>query len=304
MSWHPTNQELDHIVAVLRRRTRKAWAVVHHLGGRSEGAFLVVAGEAKAVLKVSPDPGWRTRIASAAPSLRRARKAGWPTPRWFAWGSTANRHFLLQDFVDGDCLERRLFEGAHVEAVIALNDAQKGLAPGQFTQRGDGGERGGGDFTTRSRALLFEPGHRARSGLRLFSRRAATALSELEARVAGMDRVPTRRNDLVHGDFYQGQLLAVAKDPRKIAVVDVESLGRGCRSYDLATFIMAAGWFEAEAAALDRIARRGVAIAGRDAFRLYLAANIVFYAWGGMSGWPAGSVEPFMESRLDLLDSI
>ena len=65
---------------------------------------------------------------------------------------------------------------------------------------------------------------------------------------------------------------------------------------------MAAGWFEAETAAVDRVARRGARIAGLDAFRLHLAANIVLYAWGGVANWPAGSVEPFMESRLPLLD--
>jgi aminoglycoside phosphotransferase (APT) family kinase protein len=96
--------------------------------------------------------------------------------------------------------------------------------------------------------------------------------------VAGMEDVATRRDDLVHGDFYQGQLLA--RGGEVVAVIGVDSLGRGCRSYYLATVVMAAGWFEAEIAAVDRVARRGAQIAGRDAFRLHLAANIVFYAWG------------------------
>jgi aminoglycoside phosphotransferase (APT) family kinase protein len=300
VSWHPTTQELDGVLAVLKRRTRKDWAVLEHLGGRSEGAFLVAAGRKRAVLKISPDPAWRARLAAAAPTLDRARAAGWPAPRWLGWGSSGDRHFLLQDFVDGDCLENRPFEEAHVEAVIALNESQNGLAPSQAARPSDTGSHGGGDFSARARALLFEPSHPARAELRRHSARAAAALAELEARLAGMEDVATRRDDLVHGDFYQGQLLA--RGGEVVAVIDVESLGRGCRSYDLATFVIAAGWFEAETAAVDRVARRGAQIAGRDAFRLHLAANIVFYAWGGMANWPAGSVEPFIESRLPLLD--
>ena len=97
MSWHPSTQELDGVLAVLRRRTREDWAVLQHLGGRSEGAFLVGAGSIRAVLKISPDPAWRARLAAAAPTLDRARAAGWPTPRWLDWGSSGDRHFLLQD---------------------------------------------------------------------------------------------------------------------------------------------------------------------------------------------------------------
>ena len=173
MSWHPTTQELDGVLAVLRRRTRKDWAVVDHLGGRSEGAFLVAAGRTRAVLKISPDPAWRVRLAAAAPTLDRARAAGWPAPRWLGWGSSGDRHFLLQDFVDGDCLENRPFEEAHVEAVIALNESQKGLAPSQAARPSDTGSRGGGEFSARSRALLFEPSHPARAELRRHSARAA-----------------------------------------------------------------------------------------------------------------------------------
>ncbi len=152
--------------------------------------------------------------------------------------------------MDGECLEKRPFEEAHVEAVIALNESQKGLAPSQAARPNDTGSRGGGDFSARARALLFEPGHPARAELRRHSARAAAALAELEARVAGMEDVATRRDDLVHGDFYQGQLLA--RGGEVVAVIDVESLGRGCRGYDLATFVMATGWFEAETAAVDR----------------------------------------------------
>ena len=98
-------------------------------GGHQSGAYLVRTPDGReSVLKWSSNKSWRLQVERAAPVIKQARGAGWPTPRWLAWGATPSGYpYQIQELAFGNpakVLDRRL-----AQAALKVIHSQSGMCP-------------------------------------------------------------------------------------------------------------------------------------------------------------------------------
>lgn len=187
-------------------------------GGIQGGAWRIHWGSEVAVLK------WQDAKSAVLwnPDARRIveyiRLAGYPTPAWLGSGRTPEGHrFTIQSFVQGQGLTRLDRQAAAV--IVELVDMQRTLSPQTDL-----------DWAQYVTGRVFSPSpvHRLPS---LAGGEVADVLDAV-LELAGPytdDQLPNR--EMVHSDLSISNILM--NDGRLAAVVDMDSVGRGCAVYDL-----------------------------------------------------------------------
>lgn len=211
------------ILREINRVHRLRYRLVEPLrGGVQSGAWLLVGDNGHpAVLKWSPDRSWSGQTARARNSVRRARRAGYPTPRWLAVGvSSEGFGYQVQQFVIGSVRQR--MSVAVARRLVTVLELQDGLDP----DPGRSWSRYLHDWYrsewTRTILRVEEVGE---GGTELVS-----VCEEILAFHAYPD-LPHR--DLVHGDFRLSNILFTGDD--LVGVIDIEAIGSGSRVFDYAT---------------------------------------------------------------------
>jgi hypothetical protein len=248
--------------------------------GSSEGAVgLRDAAGAGFVLKWKPGAADLGRLPAELPVLDRLRAAGYPIPRYVAWGvlaAPAGRYTVQERLPGANAFGLR---GAALEDALALNDLQAGAGGALLA-----GARGGSappyePWRAWLPRLTLEGGdalglhfcHLA--ALRAHSPRTAALLARLQAHVAAhAPRLAARpARDAVHFDFGGHNILVAGG--RVTGVVDWEPYP-GDRVFDLATLLFYQGYTAGAAATRARVWGRALALADAATVGLYLCHMI------------------------------
>jgi Phosphotransferase enzyme family len=159
--------------------------------------------------QVSRRPEWAVQVARAAPIIRQARAAGWPTPAWLAVGTTSQGWpYEVQEWVDGSAMDHLGVEQA--EMILGLLDTQAGIAP-----------RGPQNWSAYNYEVVFDD----RAGIAGQLRASSVEGAEIVASFGGLcDRYRScelRVADLVHGDLSTENILVRAG--QVVGVIDAEA---------------------------------------------------------------------------------
>jgi len=255
-------------------RRGTAWRLVRKLdGGYQGGAYLL---EPAAVLKwITPDVNWSAELmALRAELIDRAIGVGWPTPRWLAHGVLADRSpYVVTDLAVG---AHRRYDDAVVDALLAAVDLQCDLAAGLEFER---------DWSSYMRGVTFGgvPWLTQREDLLRFSPAAAELVHVIDRRCAGLEQLDLSATDLVHGDLVADNAL-FDDEGRLVALIDAQQVGRGSRAIDIAGMVRHTA--DGDPALNERLHEAGVAVAGPDAFTIFLAASILGVLSFGTWNWP------------------
>jgi hypothetical protein len=265
------------VLAPVLRQINAAHGTAFVLGARfprgGHGAVrLCDAAGAGFVLKWQPgatDPG---ALPAEVPLLDRLRAAGYPVPRYVAWGvlaAPAGRYTVQEQLPGASAWGLR---GAALEAALALNDLQAGagaalegfaraagLPPYEpWRERLPRLARAGGDDFCRLDAM------------RSHSPRTAALLARLQAYIAAhAPRLAARpAEDVVHFDFAGPNILVAGG--RVTGVVDWGPLP-GDRAFDLASLLFYDGYYADVAATRARVWARALELVDATTFGVYLA---------------------------------
>jgi len=271
----------DALLHLLNRDHRMAWTLVGRLrNSRQTGAWEVEDRGQRAALKVLHRRCSSAYLDDTAALIAAARSKGWPTPVWYAWGlDHEGQPYTLTEFVEGVHPER--LDGAVLDRLLDVIERQRGIAGRSRVDRADARQSVFGDGS-RWRSALDRPLPAARS--------AGEAIAHLAGPFQDVD-LPT--SDLVHTDF--GMHNVLFRDGTAVAVVDVDGIGRGCATIDLATLLFVANWDGAEERVLDRLVAHAVARDGVPALAVCLASSLFDWAIFATNGWEPDEVVAFLE---------
>jgi aminoglycoside phosphotransferase (APT) family kinase protein len=252
-----TRRVLEHV--------NDAHAVTYHLvrklaGGARSGAYEVRdATGGRAVLKWSTDVTWTQQVLRAAPVVDRMRGAGWPTPRWLAFGVTPDGYpYQLQEYVLGQPLHR--LDGPALRVLLDLVDSHHGLDPDP-----------GRNWSAFVSEVVFDDRDGAREGARRVDPDAARLADQFMTLCAPHRQHRLPSTDLVHGDLHPGNVLVA--DGRVVGVIDVEAIGSGTRAIDLAPLLATAYAQGASPRTVATLGRAAAAPAGPAGLVLCTAAS-------------------------------
>ena len=264
-------------LAPVLRQINAAHGTAFSLGERfpqgGQGAFrLNDAAGAGFVLKWLPGETGLGALPAEVPLLDRLRAAGYPIPRYVAWGVLAAPagRYTVQERLPGESAWG--LSGPTLEEALALNDLQAGAGPALRANARSAG------------APPYEPWHRrllrlAREGgdgfchldaMRAHSPQTAALLERLQAYVTGRAaRLAARRAaDVVHFDFAGPNILV--DGGRITGVVDWGPLP-GDRTFDLATLLFYDGYYADVPATRTRVWERALELVDAETFGIYLA---------------------------------
>jgi len=284
----------DRLVEAVNADTRGRWTLRRRLnGGANGGAYLVCdAAGAHAVLKVLSRDTERViaadrtvpafeRAAAAANLVDIARRRGWPTPEWYAFGQAATGEtWTLQEFIEG--AQPPKIDARLAEQTIEIFELQRGMLP-------DG--HGGWDaWITR---VMFEGWEGLRARVQPL-RGGQAIVSRIDAIAESCAGVVVRHGDLVHGDLNLTNMLATE---RRLLIIDVDALNSGPRLFDLSKVLLIAGIFDqATPAGLRRLWSCAERADGRE-FALCFGAAALKIA-EGVVGHGLSEVAPVYLSKI------
>jgi aminoglycoside phosphotransferase (APT) family kinase protein len=270
-------ENISALVQLLNAREGSAWAFVGKLpGGYQRGAYeLRGPGGARAVLKWQPPSADAGLLRATAQVIEQARLAGWPTPRWLAFGRLPDgREYIVREFIAGET--PAAFGEREFALLLRANRTQADLHPD--TDR---------DWSAYIRSAVFEPGSRPTVRMSELPE-TAELLRRLRVEAADARDKPLPRSDLVHGDFV---LLNVLVRQGTAYLIDAEYAGKGTRAYDLATLLMESSIGgdpgRPSAANARGLERECLALVGRSGLRLCVAARMLDLLAFGLDHWAA-----------------
>lgn len=223
------------------------------------------------MLKWHPPAHANRHLAATSDLLERARRAGWNSPRWLAFGTLSDgREYVIEELIDGARAAR--FDADDLQLVLSANRLQSGL----------GGDmpRDWSDYLWR--VLWVDEGG---SGGRLRAQQDTRSL--LERILAANDRdarLPSA--DLVHGDVGLDNVLIREGRPW---FIDAEHAGRGTRAYDLATMIypaMVRGEREPSTDVVRTYEHEAMDVVGRSGLVQCVTASMIEFVAFGLDHWP------------------
>jgi Phosphotransferase enzyme family len=264
-------------LAPVLRQINAAHGTAFALGARfprgSQGAVrLRDAAGAGFVLKWRPGATGLGALPAEAALLDRLRAAGYPLPRYVAWGVLAAPagRYTVQELLPGESAWG--LRGRALEDALALNDLQAGAGAALEA------------FARAAGVPPYEPWRHllprlAREGgdgfcrldaMRAHSPRTAALLARLQAYIAGhAARLAARSaRDVVHFDFGGPNILVAGG--RVTGVVDWGPLP-GDRTFDLATLLFYDGYYADVAATRGRVWGRALELVDPATFGIYLA---------------------------------
>jgi Phosphotransferase enzyme family len=264
-------------LAAVLRQINAAHGTAFALGERfawgGQGAVqLRDAAGAGSVLKWRPGATDLGALPAEVPLLDRLRAAGYPIPRYLAWGVLAAPagRYTVQERLPGESAWG--LRGAALEDALALNDLQADAGAALEA------------FARAAGAPPYEPWPRrlprlAREGgdgfclleaMRTHSPQTAALLARLQAYI--LDHAPRLAarpaRDVVHFDFAGPNILVAGG--RITGVVDWGPLP-GDRAFDLATLLFYDGYYADVAATRARVWGRALELVDADTFGVYLA---------------------------------
>ena len=249
---------------LINERHGTSWSVVGRLpGGYLQGAHELrgPSGE-QGVLKWHPRDLAAAQLIAAARAVEEARRRGWPTPRWLAYGVLPHgAAYIVEEFVRGTVPTQLSADGLH--QLIQANRLQAGMRPATEQDWSAYLHRvvfdGAADLAARMRARPVTAG--------LFER-----LERLSADARSL-RLPTE--DLVHGDFVLRNMLVADGSLR---IIDTAHIGKGTRAYDLAALLLETtveeGWADPEIEP-RRLEEECLSIVGVAGLRVCLAGRML-----------------------------
>jgi hypothetical protein len=269
----PGLPEIPEVVQRINAGHGTAFEVVERFQRGSQGAFRLRDGAGNGyVLKWSAGETGLGSLTSEVPLLDRLRAAGYPIPRYVAWGvlGAPVGRYTVQTLLPGKSAWG--IGGQALEDALALNDLQAD-AGGVLLEGGVG-----------ARGTPYEPWHRLIPRLALeggdgfchldamrgHSPRTAAALTRVQGYVAGratsLGSRPAR--DVVHFDFSGPNILV--DEGRVTGVVDWGPVP-GDRTFDLATLLFYDGYYADVADTRARIWGRALELVDAGTFGVYLA---------------------------------
>jgi hypothetical protein len=264
------------LLARVLGRINAAHGTELRLGGRfargAQGAYrLRDATGAECVLKWQPGASRPGRIAAEVPLLDRLRAAGYPVPRYVAFG-------VLDDPVGRYTVQERLpgesawgLSGPALEDALALNDLQAGAGAGLLAPSLPAGLEPYEPWHRRLPRLTLEgdEGFCRVDAMPAYSAAAAALLERVQEYVAGRARLLEARpgDDVVHFDFGGPNILV--ERGRVSGVVDWAPLP-GDRAFDLATLLFYDGYYADVPATRARVRARALELIDAETFGVYL----------------------------------
>lgn len=214
----PTVDATEVVLRDVNAQTGAGWRLASRLtGGLLGGAWLVVDGTARAVLKWHDPASSVPRNPDAAAVVAYIRAGGYPTPAWLAHGATpVGISYSIQEHVRGEPVIRT--DLAFAGRVIDLVRLQRTLAPPTALS-----------WTEAMRAHVFSD-HPAHALLRSAGDDAGRVLADALALAAPFESAEIPDDEMVHGDLSVQNLLV--DEGRLVGVVDIDAAGRGCAVYD------------------------------------------------------------------------
>lgn len=220
------DQPVEQVIQHINSSSDASWRLVGPLlGGSQSGAWKIESPVGvQAVLKLAMAPDWAAQVVRAERAVAKIRRLGYPTPAWLSAGITEpGVGYELQALAAGRSVQVINLDRAH--CLVDLIESQGALDPDP--------ERCWSDVITSDVGTHFD---------RLCATVEATgSAGERLVRTSrqvldGVDRhelLP--RMDMVHGDFRLANILF--DNDRVSAVVDIEAIGSGTRSFDYATLL-------------------------------------------------------------------
>jgi aminoglycoside phosphotransferase (APT) family kinase protein len=214
----------------------------------------------QAVLKWSSNKSWRLQVERAAPVIKQARAAGWPTPMWLAWGATPSGYpYQIQEFAFGhraEVLDQRL-----AQAAVKVIHRQSGMRP-QTEQ----------DWSAYDWEVVFADKSNFLTTVAASAHAGRDFVDVLRDRTARFRDVRLPAVDLVHGDFNPGNILLVRDEVN--AVIDAEAIGKGSRFHDLSTLLAFGTLWNGEAEGMSMLLEYASKFARPGELEITLAANL------------------------------
>ncbi|CAN5671441.1 hypothetical protein BH24ACT5_BH24ACT5_08080 [soil metagenome] len=262
------------------------WRLDSRFGsGVRNGAWRVQAGSSVAVLKWH-DPAHSGTAMSVAdfnssspynpdtPAVvRYVRSMGYPTPTWFASGSTAEGvNWSIQEFVDGQPLSE--LDVASAEVFIELVERQRSLRPPTVM-----------NWNPYIRAHVFGP-HPSHRALIAAAGDVRKLLDHAISFAAPYEPTPLLDNEMVHGDLNVSNILM--RDGRVVAVVDIEGTGRGCAVYDVLSPAANGVSWNSDPVAVDRLVGYAIDTYGAGPVAIAVACLVIETTGWYLTATPAG----------------
>lgn len=235
-------------------------------GGFQSGAYMLqnINGE-KAVLKWNHRKSDQKPVDEAAAAIKLARGLGWPTPDWKVWGITPSGYpYHIQELVAGthrDCVDTIVVEDA-----LRVVHLQAGIAPVMEN-----------NWTAYDRGVVYEDTSGAFTKIAAFSETGKELIGILKQNLEPFRDVLIPDNDIVHGDFHNGNILM--EGDKITGLIDAESIGRGSRFHDIAGLVTFVVLFNGEHAALEPLLAYVKEFAVPGEFEICLAAKLTQFLW-------------------------
>lgn len=200
-------------------QTGAAWRLESKLaGGVLGGAWKVHDGRRPAVLKWADPNSWVPRNPQAAEVVAYIRRAGYPTPAWFADGLTSDGYpYSIQEFIPGESLAR--LDLASAELILDLVRLQRTLSPPTELS-----------WSRYMRDHVFGE-HESHERLNAAGGVIAEVLTEALDFARPYESTILPDNEMVHCDLSLSNILV--HEGRLSGVVDIDAAGRGCAVYDV-----------------------------------------------------------------------
>jgi hypothetical protein len=213
--------DLESVLHDVNDATGARWQLERPLaGGLQSGAWEVVGGNCRAVLKWSPWTWWAPRVLNAAEVVAFARQKGYPTPAWLAWGTTPDGFpYVVYEYIDGS--PSPVLGQAQARAYIDLVQRQLEMRPPTAV-----------DWSAYITRSLLQDGQGDQARLVRLGGAAEQVVVAVQEVVAGLSQnfaLPI--SDLVHGDLSLGNL--IFRDGVFRGVVDIAAVGSGTAAHDL-----------------------------------------------------------------------
>jgi len=272
----PAEPDLPRLVDLLNEREGSSWELVRKLpGGYNRGAYELREREGtRAVLKWRP-PRDPTELEDTAELVRRARAAGWSTPRWIAYGVVADGdEYVIEELIAG--ARTATAADADLSLIARNNRLQAGLAADRRR-----------DWSRHIWRVIFETDPTVEARLEALPA-TAVVLDRVRALSRDLREVALPTSDLVHGDCVQDNVLI--KDGTAY-LIDAEHCGKGPRAHDLATLLFEATVgghpLRPSTAGARSIAEECIAQIGREGLLLCVISTTIEFLAFGLDHWTA-----------------
>ena len=256
-------------------------------GGYQQGALLLTDETgARAVLKRTIRRVPAARLDELASIVEVARGAGWPTPRWHGWGELDGWGWWLTEFVPGSVPDA--VSVGFADAIEPIVERQRDLAPATSQ-----------DWSAYIKRVGFLDESAFASTVSTFSAAGAELVATIDRLVRPHAAIDLPADDLVHGNLDPGNVIFQGRDV--VAIVDIESLGKGTRAVDLAGLaVSAAIWGDPIAA--ERLATSCDRVAGPAVADICIAAAVLAVLAFGVENW-RGDVDSVCAACTEFLRS-